>query len=54
MEIGQVIKKIRTNKNITQQSLANAIGMTRPYIARIESGKNSISSDKLTEILGLL
>ncbi|MGG0655532.1 helix-turn-helix domain-containing protein [Rummeliibacillus pycnus] len=51
MEIGQVIKKIRTNKNITQQSLANAIGMTRPYIARIESGKNSISSDKLTEIL---
>lgn len=51
MEIGQVIKKIRTNKNITQQSLADAIDMTRPYIARIESGKNSISSDKLTKIL---
>ncbi|KGR75134.1 helix-turn-helix domain-containing protein [Ureibacillus sinduriensis] len=51
MEIGQVIKYIRTNKKITQQDLANAIGMTRPYIARIESGKNSISSDKLTEIL---
>lgn len=51
MEIGQVIKYIRTNKKITQQELANAIGMTRPYIARIESGKNSISSDKLTEIL---
>ncbi|MDI7743673.1 helix-turn-helix domain-containing protein [Lysinibacillus fusiformis] len=51
MEIGQVIKYIRTNKKITQQELASAIGMTRPYIARIESGKNSISSDKLTEIL---
>lgn len=51
MEIGQVIKKIRNNKSITQQALADAIGMTRPYIARIESGKNSISSDKLTEIL---
>ncbi|MFC7687925.1 helix-turn-helix domain-containing protein [Ureibacillus sp. GCM10028918] len=51
MEIGQVIKYIRTNKKITQQELANAIGMTRPYIARIESGKNSISSDKLTDIL---
>ncbi|QCR33424.1 helix-turn-helix domain-containing protein [Lysinibacillus sp. SGAir0095] len=51
MEIGQVIKYIRTNKKITQQELATAIGMTRPYIARIESGKNSISSDKLTEIL---
>ncbi|MDN4492952.1 helix-turn-helix domain-containing protein [Ureibacillus aquaedulcis] len=51
MEIGQVIRYIRTNKKITQQDLANAIGMTRPYIARIESGKNSISSDKLTEIL---
>jgi len=51
MEIGQVIRYIRTNKKITQQELANAIGMTRPYIARIESGKNSISSDKLTEIL---
>jgi len=51
MEIGQVIKYIRTNKRITQQELASAIGMTRPYIARIESGKNSISSDKLTEIL---
>lgn len=51
MEIGQVIRYIRKNKNITQQALADAIGMTRPYIARIESGKNSISSDKLTEIL---
>jgi len=51
MEIGQVIRYIRTNKKITQQDLATAIGMTRPYIARIESGKNSISSDKLTEIL---
>lgn len=51
MEIGQVIRKIRKNKNITQQQLADAINMTRPYIARIESGKNSISSDKLTEIL---
>lgn len=51
MEIGQVIRYIRTNKKITQQELANALGMTRPYIARIESGKNSISSDKLTEIL---
>lgn len=51
MEIGQVIRYIRKNKNITQQTLADAIGMTRPYIARIESGKNSISSDKLTEIL---
>lgn len=51
MQIGQVIKQIRNNKSITQQALADAIGMTRPYIARIESGKNSISSDKLTEIL---
>ncbi len=51
MEIGQVIRKIRQNKNITQQELADAINMTRPYITRIESGKNSISSDKLTEIL---
>ncbi|MFJ8236775.1 helix-turn-helix domain-containing protein [Ureibacillus sp. NPDC094379] len=51
MEIGQVIKMIRKNKSITQQELADAIGMTRPYIARIESGKNSISSDRLTEIL---
>jgi len=51
MEIGQVIKLIRKNKSITQQALADAIGMTRPYIARIESGKNSISSDRLTEIL---
>jgi Rgg/GadR/MutR family transcriptional activator len=51
MEIGQVIREIRKNKNITQQELADAINMTRPYITRIESGKNSLSSDKLTEIL---
>jgi len=51
MEIGQVIKYIRTNKGITQKALADGIGMIRTSIARIETGKQVISSDKLTDVL---
>ncbi|WFB59843.1 Rgg/GadR/MutR family transcriptional regulator [Paenibacillus sp. BR1-192] len=51
MGIGKTIKRIRISKNITQESLANAIGMSRPYIAKIEAEKHSISSERLTDIL---
>lgn len=51
MGIGSTIRKIRISKNITQETLAKAIGMSRPYIAKVEAEKHSISSERLTDIL---
>lgn len=38
--IGEVIKKARESKNLTQEDLGNLIGVQRAQISRIENGKN--------------
>ena len=38
MSIGEYIKKIRNNNGLTQEALANEVGITRPMLAQIERG----------------
>ena len=38
MKIGAIIKKLRTENNITQETLATALGVTPQAISRWESG----------------
>lgn len=45
VESGKRIKKMRKKAGMTQEELADAIGMTREALARIETGKNSTSVD---------
>ena len=51
MEIGTLIQRIRKGKSLTQQQVANAMMITRPYLAKIENNHHQISSEKLTYIL---
>lgn len=39
-QIGNILKQIRTKKNVTQASLSARTKIQRPIIARIESGKH--------------
>lgn len=51
MKIGTLIQRIRKSKSLTQEQVANAMMITRPYLAKIENNHHQISSEKLTYIL---
>lgn len=52
--IGRMIKSVRTEKKITQQQLADKLGVDRQYIWRIENGKINFTLDYLDKILNEL
>jgi transcriptional regulator with XRE-family HTH domain len=54
--VGQRIKKERLERGMTQRELAVAVGITVPYMSKIEAGKETPTDKKivkLAEILGL-
>lgn len=53
-KIGQLIRKYRVEKNITQENLALLCGIDRSYLGRIERGEVNISIEKLYEIANTL
>ncbi len=50
MNIGDKIRKIRTEKGISQEYLGNKIGASQNVITNIESGKRSPSLEELYKI----
>ena len=48
--IGQRIADLRKTKGMTQQGLADIVGMQRNHISRIEAGKYSVGFDTLQAI----
>lgn len=52
--LGSRIKALRTAKSLTQEQVADQIGVSRQKYARIESGVNSITLDILSKVAGVL
>lgn len=52
--IGKRIAEIRNEKELTQDELANACGVNRVNIAKIENGKYNVSIDILSKITDVL
>src|SRR3989344_3277272 len=50
LHMGEMIQKIREDKNITQSDLAEKIGTTQSVIARIEKGEQNLSTETLAKI----
>lgn len=50
MTIGEALKQIRHELYLTQEQMCAGV-VTRSFYAKVESGRNRISADKLTEIL---
>ena len=46
VEIGQLIRKQRTQQGITQESLALQCGIDRSYMGRIERGEVNLTVEK--------
>ena len=52
--LGSRIKALRSARNLTQEQIADQIGVSRQKYARIENGGNSITLDILSRIAGVL
>jgi transcriptional regulator with XRE-family HTH domain len=52
--LGNRIKALRCAKNLTQEQIAEQIGVSRQKIARIESGANNITLDILSKLAEVL
>lgn len=52
--LGNRIRELRCAKNLTQEQVADQIGVSRQKYARIESGANSITLDILSKIARIL
>ena len=48
--VGEQLKLLRSIKNLTQEALAERIGINLRQLARIEAGESFISSDTLLKI----
>lgn len=49
--LGKRIQEIRKSKNLTQEKLAEMIGIDTPNLSNIERGKRFVSSDTLEKII---
>lgn len=52
--LGTRIKALRNAVSLTQEQMADKIGVSRQKYARIENGTNNITLDILTKIAGVL
>lgn len=48
--VGRRIRKVRTDKNITQEDLAGAVGLTRTSVTNIEKGRQKLLLHTLSAI----
>lgn len=51
MNVGEKIKQLRTDKNLTQPQLAEAIGIEQSYLSKLENDKSVPSADIFQAIL---
>jgi len=51
IKVGLRIKELRDSSNLTQESLANKVGVDRTYINSVENGKRNISIKVLEKIV---
>jgi HTH-type transcriptional regulator / antitoxin HipB len=49
--LGEMIKEERHLANLTQEALANKVGMSKNFISRIENGQSNIQLDKLYKVI---
>ena len=49
-KLGLNIKKIRTDKNMSQGDIARALGVDRGYISNIENGKRNPTLATITKL----
>lgn len=50
-KIGERIKKIRTDRNLSQETVAHNAGIERSFMTHIENGRRNVSVETLEKVL---
>ena len=53
-ELGKKIKRMRINRNLTQEQLAEAVGIAQRTLSGIELGEKFVTADTLDKLLKAL
>ena len=54
LKCGQVLRKIRLEKGISQETLADLSGLHRTYMSDVELGKRNVSLENIDRIANAL
>ena len=49
--LGEALARLRFERDVTQQELAETLGISRRYISELETGRPTIYASRLFEIL---
>ena len=52
--IGEKMKNLRLNRKMSQNDVAEAMGISRQYVSRWESGERNINADQLVQYAKLM
>ena len=52
--LGELIKKVRLERNLTQQDLGNLIGVQRAQISKLENNTTNVTIDTVLRVFGAL
>lgn len=54
MNIGENLRLLRTEKNITQTEIAEKLGITQVFISRVENNTKKLSVEQVFELSKIL
>lgn len=54
VELGELIRKRRTELDLSQTELAEKVGATRQWVSRLEKGKNDVTALRLLAVIDAL
>jgi len=54
LELSELIYDLRKAKKMSQKELGNAIGVSQPYIAKIEDGEENLTVETIVKLLAAL
>jgi HTH-type transcriptional regulator / antitoxin HipB len=53
-DLGRFLARVREDRGLTQQALADELGVSRRYISEIENGKPGLYTERLFQMVRLL
>ncbi len=54
LDLSELIYDLRKSKKMSQKELGEAIGVSQPYIAKIEDGEENLTIETIVKILAAL